>query len=228
MTRVLTSSRLRGPARLVLLVIANHESEERGAWPSVDTLARECGMSVRSVQRHVQAAVEAGELEVALAAGPHGTNVYRSLTPRQSDTPDIPSPEVAPERKELEELQSPTGSSVPAVGVVLHPDGPTIGVARTSRRRHPLFDTLAAVNGADPRELTTSAARACGVALAEIRKASPGVTANEIALRAGNYRSHYPDAALTPSALARRWAESANPARARGRDNAAAIAGGFG
>jgi hypothetical protein len=79
------------------------------------------------------------------------------------------------------------------------------------RERNPLFDALAACDGSDPRQLTKSAARAVGVALAEIRRVCPGLTPEEIARRAGNYRLHMPDVTLSASALAKWWAKCASP-----------------
>lgn len=73
------------------------------------------------------------------------------------------------------------------------------------RERNPLFDALARATGSDPGQLTKAAARSCAVALAEIRKACPGLTPDEIQRRAANYRAHFRGAALTPPALAKHW-----------------------
>ncbi|MBI2498373.1 MAG: hypothetical protein HYV75_10835 [Opitutae bacterium] len=72
--------------------------------------------------------------------------------------------------------------------------------------RNPLFDALAEAAGIKPCELVGPPARACGVALASIRKATPDVTPEEIHRRAQNYASHF-DAVLTPFALANQWAK---------------------
>jgi hypothetical protein len=77
------------------------------------------------------------------------------------------------------------------------------------RERDQLFDALATACGSNPAEMTHAAARACGVALAEIRQVSPDLTPDEIARRADNYRRHFTGAALTPSALAKHWAHCA-------------------
>jgi hypothetical protein len=71
MASVLHHSQASGTDKLVLLCIANHEGEG-GAWPSVDTLARYCNCSERSVQRSVQRLVKMGELRVTLHAGGNG------------------------------------------------------------------------------------------------------------------------------------------------------------
>lgn len=75
-----------------------------------------------------------------------------------------------------------------------------------ARERDPIFDALAAAEGSKLAELTKRAAGAIGVAAAEIRKASPDVTPEEVARRAANYRCVMPrGATLTASALAKHW-----------------------
>lgn len=76
---------------------------------------------------------------------------------------------------------------------------------RATRPRDPLFDALATSTGEQPEALTATAARSIGVALAEIRKASPDVTPEEIMRRAENYRLHMPQATLTANALKAHW-----------------------
>ena len=63
MAVVLHHSKLKGTAKLVLLGIANHDGDG-GSWPTVDTLATYANASPRSVQRALQEAEAAGELEV--------------------------------------------------------------------------------------------------------------------------------------------------------------------
>ncbi len=75
MAVVLHHSTLRGTAKLVLLGIANHDGDN-GAWPSIETLARYAGCTVRQVQRHIASAVAAGELVVHLQDG--GTHKTRA------------------------------------------------------------------------------------------------------------------------------------------------------
>lgn len=77
------------------------------------------------------------------------------------------------------------------------------------RARDELFDALASATGNDPKGMTSSAAKSCGVKLAEIRKASPDVTPAEINRRAKLYRDKYRDAALTPAGLCAHWGEFA-------------------
>lgn len=76
------------------------------------------------------------------------------------------------------------------------------------KARNALFDVLAETQGSDPKALTKREATKVGVALAEIRTASPGVTVEEIRLRAKNYRHKFPGT-YTANALASHWSECA-------------------
>lgn len=79
--------------------------------------------------------------------------------------------------------------------------------AKQARKRDELFDCLAKAEGSNPVQLTKRAARTVAVAIAEIRKASPDVTPEEIARRAERYRRVMPQGStLTASALAKHWA----------------------
>lgn len=91
--------------RLVLLAIADCANDAGAeAYPSLATLAKKTGLSIRSVQRALRRLVECGELIVNANAGPHGCNRYRvtmtpgtvsppseshpvAVSPRQADTP---------------------------------------------------------------------------------------------------------------------------------------------
>jgi len=83
------------------------------------------------------------------------------------------------------------------------------------RPRDPLFDALASACGSDPRQMTSREARACAVALAEIKKACPGLTVAEIQRRAKIYREAHKTWALTVSAFCAYWGECGQPARPR-------------
>jgi hypothetical protein len=83
------------------------------------------------------------------------------------------------------------------------------------RPRNLLFDALATATGEEPSGLTATAGKAIGSALAEIRKASPDVTPEEIHVRAENYRLHMPQATLTAHALKAHWGRCAKPPKAR-------------
>jgi len=87
MVWVLDHSEAGGSSRLVLLVIANHaHGDGTRAYPSVATVAAECRMSGRQIQRILHQLVEEGHLEVT-GVSPLQTNVYRvaGMTPERGD-----------------------------------------------------------------------------------------------------------------------------------------------
>lgn len=71
------------------------------------------------------------------------------------------------------------------------------------RKRDLLWEELVAVCGASPGEMTKSERGRYNHALAELREA--GATPEQVRQRAGEYRSRYSGAPLTPTALAAHW-----------------------
>jgi hypothetical protein len=68
---------MKGSALLLLLAIADHAHDDGGgAYPSIETLSQKIRMSVRQTQRALRVLEAAGELKVAIKAGPHEANLY--------------------------------------------------------------------------------------------------------------------------------------------------------
>jgi hypothetical protein len=69
---VLHHSRAKHSAKLVLVGIANHyhPDDDRGAWPSQETLARYANITDRGVRKCIEQLVELGELRVETHGGP--------------------------------------------------------------------------------------------------------------------------------------------------------------
>lgn len=76
---------------------------------------------------------------------------------------------------------------------------------RKPRRRDPIFDALVDACGLDPGELTKSARGALNAAVKQLRDVD--ATPDEIATRGRRYRKQWPDATLTPTALAKNYAQ---------------------
>lgn len=83
--------------------------------------------------------------------------------------------------------------------------------ASGTRPHDELFDALARATDGSPNELTRTAARSVGVALAGILKVSPDLTPQEIERRAANYLLQLPNATLTAHALEKHWARCGHP-----------------
>ncbi len=79
-------------------------------------------------------------------------------------------------------------------------------IVASPRERNPLFDTLAESCNMNPSQLTGTEGGRIGKALADIKKASPHVTPEEIRSRAAKYAEVMPKGSLlTPTALAGNW-----------------------
>lgn len=85
---------------------------------------------------------------------------------------------------------------------------------KTPRPPDPMFDTMVRVCGINPTTLTGSERGRINKALKELREV--GATPQDIEARAKAYRTKYPEAAITPTALTGNWsalqtAKQANP-----------------
>jgi hypothetical protein len=81
--------------RLVLLCLADHASDDGLAWPCVDTIATECHLGRRGVQKILRRLVTSGELTIERAGGgksrttryrvtANGGSLYKKLGTRQT------------------------------------------------------------------------------------------------------------------------------------------------
>lgn len=86
---------------------------------------------------------------------------------------------------------------------------------KPARSADPIWDALLAACQIDTTSLTAAARGSYNAARKQL--ADVGATPDEINQRAANYRSHFPNAPLTPSALAKQWAQCVRPAAARTR-----------
>lgn len=111
---VIDQSKHKGNSFVVLLMIANHaRSDGTGAWPSVRTIAKECRLSERTVQRCIIRLSRhlwsfPPELRVQKCKGPYGSNLYeipgvklspprrQSVTDGVSDTVTTPVTQLSP------------------------------------------------------------------------------------------------------------------------------------
>jgi hypothetical protein len=77
MSTVWKHSKRKGSGLLLLLAIADYANDDGAAWPSVDSLAKKCRMSIRNTQTLLTEMAGDGEITIDPQAGPHGTNIYR-------------------------------------------------------------------------------------------------------------------------------------------------------
>lgn len=107
---VIEHSRHKGANLLCLLMIANHaHADGTGAYPSIDTLARECRMSERQIRRIIPLLEQSGELRVEPDRGKRGANLY-SLP-----TMTLPDKMSAREVRTGQDVRKRTGQDVNAL-----------------------------------------------------------------------------------------------------------------
>ena len=71
---------LRGPAKTIALVLAEHAHKDgRESFPSVSTIARESGYCTRTVQRSLEQLMEKGIITKTKRWTPRTSNTYRFL-----------------------------------------------------------------------------------------------------------------------------------------------------
>lgn len=80
------------------------------------------------------------------------------------------------------------------------------------RPRDPVFEALAQACGIALAELTPSLRGAANRARKELLDLDPDLVPDEVLARGRRYRERFPNAALTPSALAKHWATLGRPA----------------
>jgi hypothetical protein len=79
--------------------------------------------------------------------------------------------------------------------------------AKASKPRNELLDAFATIGGGNLEEVTKTAWPGFAKRLAEIKEVSPDVTVAELHARAAAYQRKFPQATLTPHALAKHWGE---------------------
>lgn len=164
-------SQAKGTAKIVLLGIANHDGDG-GSWPSVATLARYAGVTIRNAQHAIDKLVELGEIKVGYRMG--GTartpghlrpNLYvfnlacPSYCDRSQRHRDIRKPlfEYAPE-PEIGQLSTPLSPATPPVagdGGPLSPatPEPSINNYQDSEEKTLVLNVRASGRGACGHEL---------------------------------------------------------------------------
>lgn len=157
--------------------------------------------SKAEVEQLVETRAEAGKKGGIASGQSRRGKQLASDSANQSAEPNpnqTPNPET--EQRQSRAEQQPLGDAVPA------PQETTGPPARPPRPPDPIWEALIDVCGLSGQEPTPSARGAWNKAAAELRglKATP----DEIRDHARAFRRRWPDVSMTPSALARRWAEA--------------------
>ncbi|MBK8477563.1 MAG: hypothetical protein IPL39_15055 [Opitutaceae bacterium] len=180
-------------------------------------IARLSGVSPTTIKRHLKTFTEVGliAVEAPKLRAPARFHLLPVRQPPANDgqpSASVSQREVLAPLATSEELRQNSEEPLPGLA-----GGAVVKITK-QRKPDPLFDALALhAEGSATDSLTKSAKRTVAVALAEIREASPDLTAAEIQRRAEHYRQHFTGAACTACALAKHWARCATPPTTTGR-----------
>ena len=84
MTNVWSHSAQKGGRLLLLLALADFSNDDGLCWPAIATLSHKSRLSRRSVQGHIHALIDAGELEIVELGGGRKSTRYRVLSSAES------------------------------------------------------------------------------------------------------------------------------------------------
>jgi len=140
--------------------------------------------------------------------GADGRFTQRVWTFRDHPDHDGKSAETPYESAETQERKPSVGNPAPK-NTIEEDQLRRSGGAAKGRPRNDLADALAQVCGMDITCMTAGEWKKVGIALADIKKAQPNVTVEDIRAHAMNYRKTFRDAILTPLALSNHWGATA-------------------
>jgi Helix-turn-helix domain len=222
--------------RTVALCLADHYNDEKCmAWPSIETIGAECELKRRAVQNALQGLQSKGVFTVRKQAGPgradRRPNAYVpnfDAFPNRAERPTgrsgvhpVETDEVATGRSDRPngaQFLTPRGA-VECTQTISRTVSEPINTCSTSddelrersesesqrERRAALRTAVLTVCGLASMKQTRSGAGALGKAVAELDEVD--ATPDQVTACGAAYRNQWPDAVLTPSALAKRWAE---------------------
>ena len=187
-------------AKLVLLALADKANDDGECWPTMDHVADLAGVSPRQVSNHLNRLERDGLLSRTRQRRQDGTlgrYVYQLLVHRKPVTSGSQLP-AETERHNHRKPASGHKATHNSATTTLAPDKP-------ARDRDHIFEALIQACGLDIDELTSSARGAANKAAKELREV--GASPDGIHARAKVYRQKWADRELTPSALARHYAQ---------------------
>jgi len=154
--------------------------------------------------------------------GPDGRFTQRVWTFRDHPDRDGKSAESPYESAENQERKPSVGNPAPK-NTIEEDQLRRSGGAAKERPRNDLADALAQVCGMDITCMTAGEWKKVGIALADIKKAQPNVTPQDIAVHAANYRKVFRDATMTPLALSNHWGATAPKGSPHGLDGRSGV-----
>ncbi len=194
MNYVIHTADSRGSARLVHLIVADVVNDAFGDefWMSVAKICERTKLSDRAVQHALQELCTDGYLDL-VEEKPGQTRRYRFLFTPEGIS-EVPPKETTPTPEDSSPNTQVTQSE------------PNLGGKSIAQQ---LWDALILGCKMDPTQVTDSARGSLNKAVKQLKAVE--ATPRDVLRRSVLYRSRFPNAALTPSALVKHWPELVPP-----------------
>jgi biotin operon repressor len=189
-------------AKLVLMALADHANSDGECWPSMKRVAELTGISSRQVSTHITKLEGLGYVtkgarrrwEGQLRGWEYRVNLRQNPTSGSVLPVASGSPASAPAEADFRSEPTENRKKEPLA------DKPP---ESSTKKKDNLFETVTEVCGIDPTEMTRSSRGQVNKALKELREV--GATEQQVRHKAKAYRTQYPNATLTPTALVKHW-----------------------
>jgi Helix-turn-helix domain len=217
MDRVWEHSKANGTPLLVLLCLADWANDDGECWPSISTIGKKCRLKDnRHVKRVIRELERINEVVVVVEGGKSSrkggvrSNLYmitvhipaESMTvadrpPSDYDDGGSQTPQTVVEGPPMTVAEGPPEPSVETSMNPLAPAG------ADAEERVALRAAVIQACQLDPDRITSSAEAALSKATKDI--SDVGGTSEDVAEAANAYRTRFPQASMTPLALAKHW-----------------------
>ena len=204
--------------KIVMLKLADNANDEAESWPSLKRIAAEGCLSRATVCDRLNW-LEAQGIISRRPGGPRPGRLYGETTKYRihcGKLPAMSSGQGSDEEGSLcgDEVVRAAREVVRAAREVVRGTDtnrhrtviePSLAAAEPQRVRDECFEALIELSGCEPSEVTKDMRGSVNRALKSIREVTPDLSPAEIQRRAAAYRSLYPKATLTATALAKHW-----------------------
>lgn len=204
-----------GP-KLVLLALADHANGQTGLCiPGQKSLAEQCSMSVRTVQRHLITLEDEGYIrrEARMRGAGRGRTSDRYYLGDQGDNPASTRQDDTTKATNQDDQHDNAVVAEPEENRKEEPIAASPPEA-SAKKKDELFEAVARACGIDWTNLTPSGRGPLNKAVKELKQVN--ATVEQVEARAAAFKKQYPDATLTPMALTKHWASFA-PAKTEQR-----------
>jgi DNA-binding transcriptional MocR family regulator len=198
-----------GP-KLVLLALADHANGQTGLCiPGQKSLAKQCSMSVRTVQRHIQVLEDANLLrrEARMRGEGRGRTSDRYYLGDQGDKSGLTRQVDATNATNQDDQHDTVGVAEPEENRKEEPIAAT-PPKESAKNRDEVFEAVAEACGHNLKSLTRTARGQLNKAVKELKEVE--ATVQQISGKAAAFRKQYPGMTLTPTALIKHWAALAD------------------